>query len=69
MVYKHEDIDRHHLHIVTVRVDGDGRSIDLSLIHIFLVDESVSIYSFFLRLSASCRMTASMSPPNCSARR
>ena len=28
MVYKHEDIDRHHLHIVTVRVDGDGRSID-----------------------------------------
>ncbi len=28
MVYKHEDIDRHHLHIVTVRVDGNGRSID-----------------------------------------
>ncbi len=28
IVYKHEDINRHHLHIVTVRVDGDGRSID-----------------------------------------
>ena len=27
-VFKHEDIDRHHLHIVTVRVDEDGRSID-----------------------------------------
>ncbi len=28
LVFKHEDIDRHHLHIVTVRVDGNGRSID-----------------------------------------
>ena len=28
MVYKHEDIDRHHLHIVTVRVDENGKSID-----------------------------------------
>ena len=28
LVFKHEDIDRHHLHIVTVRVDEDGRSID-----------------------------------------
>ena len=25
MVYKHEDIDRHHLHIVTVNVDETGR--------------------------------------------
>ena len=28
LVFKHEDIDRHHLHIVAVRVDGNGRSID-----------------------------------------
>ena len=28
LVFKHEDIDRHHLHIVTVRVDENGRSID-----------------------------------------
>ena len=27
LVFKHEDIDRHHLHIVTVRVDGNGRCI------------------------------------------
>ena len=26
--FKHEDIDRHHLHIVTVRVDENGRGID-----------------------------------------
>ena len=24
MVYKHEDIDRHHLHIVTINVDESG---------------------------------------------
>ena len=28
LVFKHEDIDRHHLHIVTVRVDENGSSID-----------------------------------------
>ena len=28
LIFKHEDIDRRHLHIVTVRVDGNGRSID-----------------------------------------
>lgn len=28
LVFKHEDIDRHHLHIVTVRVDENGRGID-----------------------------------------
>ena len=28
LVFKHEDIDRHHLHIVTVRVDENGRSRD-----------------------------------------
>ena len=27
IIYKHEDIDRHHLHIVTIRVDADGRCI------------------------------------------
>ena len=27
LVFKHEDIDRHHLHIVTVRVEGNGRCI------------------------------------------
>lgn len=28
MVYKHEDIDRHHLHIVTINVDENGRRIN-----------------------------------------
>lgn len=28
MVYKHEDIDRHHLHIVSVRVDVNGKLLD-----------------------------------------
>lgn len=28
MVFKHEDIDRHHLHIVSLRVDADGKCID-----------------------------------------
>ncbi|ALK82736.1 putative mobilization protein [Phocaeicola vulgatus] len=28
LVFKHEDIDRRHLHIVTVRVDENGKSID-----------------------------------------
>lgn len=28
MVYKHEDIDRHHIHIVSLRVDEKGRKID-----------------------------------------
>ena len=28
MVYKHEDIDRHHMHIVTIRVDEKGKCLD-----------------------------------------
>ncbi len=28
IVYKHEDIERHHLHIISLRVDGRGRKID-----------------------------------------
>ncbi len=28
IVYKHEDIDRHHLHIVSVRVDDNGKKLD-----------------------------------------
>ena len=32
-VFKHEDIDRHHLHIVTLRVDETGRKIGDSFIH------------------------------------
>ena len=28
MVYKHEDIDRHHVHIVTVNVDENGRRLN-----------------------------------------
>ena len=28
IVYKHEDIDRHHLHIVSVRVDENGKKLD-----------------------------------------
>jgi len=28
VVYKHEDIDRHHLHIVSVRVDENGKKLD-----------------------------------------
>ena len=38
MVYKHEDIARHHIHIVSIRVDDTGKKIndkfELSLIHI-----------------------------------
>ena len=30
MVYKHEDIDRHHMHIVTIRVKEDGKAISTS---------------------------------------
>ena len=28
LVYKHEDIDRHHLHIVSVRVNENGKKLD-----------------------------------------
>lgn len=28
LVYKHEDIDRHHLHVVSVRIDENGRKLD-----------------------------------------
>jgi hypothetical protein len=28
IVYKHEDIDRHHIHIVSLRVDENGRKLD-----------------------------------------
>ena len=28
IVYKHEDIDRHHLHIVSIRVDENGKKLD-----------------------------------------
>ena len=28
MVYKHEDIDRHHMHIVTIRVNENGKCLD-----------------------------------------
>ena len=28
LVYKHEDIDRHHMHIVTIRVDENGKCLD-----------------------------------------
>ena len=28
VVYKHEDIDRHHIHIVSLRVDGQGKKIN-----------------------------------------
>lgn len=28
LIYKHEDIDRHHLHIVTVNVDSNGRRLN-----------------------------------------
>lgn len=32
-VFKHEDIDRHHLHIVTLCVDGQGKKIGDSFLH------------------------------------
>lgn len=28
IIFKHEDIDRHHIHIVSLRVDSDGKKID-----------------------------------------
>lgn len=33
MVYKHEDIDRHHLHIVSIRVGPDGKRLNNDYIH------------------------------------
>lgn len=33
VVFKHEDIDRHHLHIVSIRVGLDGRRLDNDYIH------------------------------------
>ena len=33
MVYKHEDIDRHHLHIISVRVDEQGKRINSDFTH------------------------------------
>jgi len=33
IVYKHEDIDRHHLHIVSVRVDENGKKLDHNFEH------------------------------------
>ena len=33
MVYKHEDIDRHHIHIVSLRVDDAGKKINDSFEH------------------------------------
>ena len=33
IVYKHEDIDRHHIHIVSLRVDENGKKIDHNFEH------------------------------------
>ena len=33
MIFKHEDIERHHVHIVTLNVDERGRKLDDSYIH------------------------------------
>ena len=33
IVFKHEDIDRHHIHIVSLRVDEDGKKIDHNFEH------------------------------------
>ena len=33
LIFKHEDIGRHHLHIVSVNVDGNGRRLDKDFIH------------------------------------
>ena len=33
VVFKHEDIDRHHLHIVTLNVDEKGKKLDDSYLH------------------------------------
>jgi hypothetical protein len=39
IVYKHEDIDRHHIHIVSLRVDENGRKLD----HNFEYKKSMNI--------------------------
>ena len=33
LVFKHEDIDRHHLHIVTINVDENGKRINRDFLH------------------------------------
>jgi hypothetical protein len=43
IVYKHEDIDRHHLHIVSVRVDENGKKLD----HNFEFRKSMEICRHF----------------------
>lgn len=34
VIYKHEDIDRHHIHIVSLCVDSNGKKIDDSFEHL-----------------------------------
>ena len=33
LIFKHEDINRHHLHIVSVNVDENGRRLNKDFIH------------------------------------
>lgn len=33
VIYKHTDIERHHIHIVTVNVDEQGKRLDMSFMH------------------------------------
>ena len=33
LVFKHEDIDRHHLHIVTVNVDENGKRLNRDFLY------------------------------------
>lgn len=33
IIYKHTDIERHHIHIVTVNVDEQGKRLDMSFMH------------------------------------
>ena len=33
IAFKHEDIDRHHVHIVTVNVDEEGKRLDMAFLH------------------------------------
>lgn len=59
LVFKHEDISRHHLHIVSVNVDERGRRLNKDFIH----RRSKRITSELERSTGCTRLTAASSVP------
>lgn len=59
LVFKHEDISRHHLHIVSVNVDENGRRLNRDFIH----RRSKCITSELEKKYGCIRLTAASSAP------